>query len=200
MFETQEFLRVKNNEDTPFVFHYNSRRYQVAANGEAFVPFEAVATRLGDPRSQSHGVFFKPDAGGPSIGIPPRLEEVARLQLKWGHLAADHALDPRTLLERMPNVEVFTLDNQRVVLPAEDPDCIQETMPLDVTIQSNDVNVRMAQLERELATLRLMAEDSKAAAANATEQASPDEIPEDGGDGQVIPIVNKGKTSLPPPG
>lgn len=190
-FDVQEFVRVENLDDKPLTLGFHNRRYVIKPGSDGFVPLEAVCIMFGDPRSQLHGVRFTPDEGGEAIGIPPRQEIINRLELLWGHLGANTADEIEkhghvlTLRERMPNVKVYTTDGTELTLPADDPNCQEPSMPLSVTVASDDLSVRMAQLERQLSALRAMSDRAEAQVVAETEEPSAleSDIKEDGDDG-----------------
>lgn len=155
--EYDSLLRVRNNDDKTWVFAWNSERFMVPPSQERLVPFAAVVAYLGDPRSQMNPSSFTPEGGGTSITIPDRPSEIRRLNTLYG-VYTDGANDPSyldgqegvTLMDRLPKVEVFNLNDEEpeaIIFPADDPNCTN-------FVPDNQDKTQNAMLQRQLEQLR----------------------------------------------
>lgn len=166
-----EFVRVVNKSDNPVTFRWNKREFIARPGRDCFASFEAIKVRLGDPRSMPQKVKRMIDENTTEY-IPSRQDELDRLAIMYGMHGDADPNDMALLSSRMPNVEVFTLDGERLVFPPEDPEC-RQLMPVDDDMGQNEY------LMRQIAQMQNQINAFKAMAANLSPEQSPDSIPTD---------------------
>ncbi len=116
-------VKVVNLDDTPFVGGWNGGKYVIPPRSEAFVPFIATCNWFGHP-----------DAMDVDEGHRFRTEEVNRLRVKYGiyemtTVPEDYPaaiIDPSIIGSDpfdtlTPNLQVWTLEGERLVTVLEDP-------------------------------------------------------------------------------
>ena len=113
------------------------------------VPFDLVRVYFGDPRSVPGVQGRTEDKRG--IGdIPPREHEIRRLACLYGLYEANAPLLPQAV----PNVSIFTADDDEVICPATDPEG-EHIYGYDHTaVEVNDPATRFEQLEAEMRMIK----------------------------------------------
>lgn len=113
---TDDFVRCVNKGSDNMIFTWGGKDYLVRGNSEAFVPFQAMATRFGHPQS---GVAVNGH-------LPSRDYELRRLEGQFGVSSFLSRSTGKTVLElmqeRMPPVEFYQLDGTRIVTVMDDPE------------------------------------------------------------------------------
>ena len=117
----------------PLQLSWNSRPYQVDEHSETFLPFDCAKSYFGDPRSVEGVIRIKDDLGNDMI-IADRAAEVRRLQTFWQNAAmatnnakfreyipGDRSYLNDGISDLLPNIEVYTLSGQRVLMVTDDP-------------------------------------------------------------------------------
>lgn len=147
-------LRVTNHSDERVVFMFNSQRFIVPPQGEAYISFDAVIRSMGDPRSGLQQQKIEVEGGMP-VFIPSRQQELQRLSTLYGCYTetvdapcAVEGSHGKSLLQMLPNITATNIDDQDpIVFPAQDPDCTQfAPISTDTT--------QMAVMQRQLEKLR----------------------------------------------
>ncbi len=112
---TDDFVRCVNKTEDNLIFTWAAKDYLVRAHSEAFVPFQAMATRFGHPQQ---GVV-------PNGQTPNREYELRRLEGQFGissFMSRDTGKSVLELmLERMPDIEFYQLDGTRIITVMDDP-------------------------------------------------------------------------------
>lgn len=157
----------------PLRLKWDSREYVISQGESRPVPFDAVKRYFGDPRSSDKPQVIH-DEYGVYNQVADRFSELALLQQLW--LSSDFGTnqvkfreivpDDRTqfaagISDRIPKVEVFTLEGERIYTVVDDPygDRVIAATPTrsDAAYQA-DVNLRLADkldaMEKEMEMLR----------------------------------------------
>ena len=140
-------LEVNHNTD-PFTIMWDSKPYVLEPGKPAFVPFEAVMTAFGDPRSGANMASVR-DVAGNVMFVLDRATEVRRLQTLYDNQfgAADQIL-------YAPQAKVEDLDGNEVKTVLDDP--TGETVtPVTTTIL--DREELLAQLQRQQRMIETLA-------------------------------------------
>jgi hypothetical protein len=107
-----EVFRIRNMADTEFKGMYNGNVYKALAGSETIVPVEAAILWFGNPHAR--------DIDARRLD---RTAEFKRLRVKYG--AYDNLDDPNGVTPMWesvkPQVEVYTLDGDRVITVVDDP-------------------------------------------------------------------------------
>jgi hypothetical protein len=140
--ELGETLKVINRGRSTLRFMWNSRVYVIPpAGGEQYMPFDAVKLYCGDPRCTSAVRTIRDSIGIVSF-LPDRATEVRRLRLLYmapfgeymsaedvGGIFDDRADKVETPGQfeafqnvRIPQVEVYNIQGQRVITLLDDPE------------------------------------------------------------------------------
>lgn len=107
-----------NAERDSVIWTFNSREYLLKKGKPTFVPVMAAILYCGDPRSGSNITTIREPGGQATGWIPDRKTEVARLRLLHG--AVDNSY-PRFDDLAIPEVEIYSLDDERVLTVLDDP-------------------------------------------------------------------------------
>lgn len=185
--EYDSLCQVNNNGDTPVRFSLHSQRFNVPARGVAYVPFDAIVNRLGDPRSGPQAVIIPPqEPGQRTKRIPSRNDELKRLAAKYGvYDTTDKSLllfrelkdENDTRANLMPNVTVTNInEDEPFVFPLDDPHCEMFTPPAGDTSQ---LAIIQRQLEKQRRVIAMLEQQANAGKVAATVNVSADEIEED---------------------
>lgn len=133
-----DFLLVKNNSDKKLSLGWNSRDYSIDPGNQQPVPMEAVVNAFGDPRSSDvvrTVRFGGPDS--PPAFIADRESEVRRLRCRWGILdGPENTFENAEGEVKVPEVEVYTLDGERVNTVIDDPSG-EKNAPSTITQATN---------------------------------------------------------------
>lgn len=110
-----DVVQVTNNDDTPLVLEYDSRRHVIQPHETRPVPFECANVYFGDPRS-SGMIASKRDNVGRVQFIPDRATEVRRLRTLY-----DNQMGDERFILNHPNVTVKDYDGHPVLTVLDDP-------------------------------------------------------------------------------
>lgn len=153
-------VRVRNIGSTPFVGKYDGATFRIVPGSEGFVPFAASCLWFGHPAAMDLDDRNR-----------HRTAEVERLRVRYGVYEADKVKDvpgikdvaghpdlgntADAFLTLTPDVEVFTVDGDRIITVIEDPDGNHVTPELitSATHQRDQLTIeemrgRMAEMER----------------------------------------------------
>lgn len=126
-----DFLKVTNRGRETYTFLWNRKGWVLEPGESKFVLFEALVDKLGDPRSMDDEVQRFNDGQGNEGVVMHRAFEIERLHTRYGvqgsHIddTVDSAGKPvKGLLSKTPEVEIETLNGERVVFPATRPDML----------------------------------------------------------------------------
>lgn len=127
-------LRVHNFGPARELFEWNNQKFYVpaakttksgdVAPGEAYVSFDAVVNRLGDPRSQQGDAVIRNDDGSVRVRVVARESELRRLHIMYGTYSENHG----DLIPLIPNIRAWNMDDdpddsEPIIFPVEDPHC-----------------------------------------------------------------------------
>jgi len=185
-------LRVRNFDlNTRQEFQYANQKFLVppakksgkdVIPGEAYVSFDAVRLKMGDPRTGLSEGVIRNDDGTVSVRTEARSKELWRLHNLYGTYSEDHDI----LKERAPKIKAWNMDDDPdesdpIIFPVDDPYC-QQFAP-EETDQS-----QMAIMQRQLDKLRrtqLLLEQQLAATQSGRQVVSDETVDED--DGEIHP-------------
>ena len=146
-----DVLEVRNEDRLPVTFRWNRRATVIQPGEVGFVPFEALANQLGDPRSVEGDRIAYSDADGNRGLIPERYEDLTRLFAMYG--IEQERIDD--LPDRAPRVAVKTMQGVPVQFPAQNPTMLPFPTPqLDPRAVRSDVTRSLDQLGAENTELR----------------------------------------------
>jgi hypothetical protein len=136
---SDQMVRLVNKSDTDFKDMYNSVTYRVPAGSDGFAPFDAACLWFGDPSSQD---LSARDRG--------RTDEYERLRVRYGVYADEHRFDGA-----LPDIEVYTLDGDRVTMVREDPtgELGQVANPFTATSNADPLAARMNAMQDQMTRL-----------------------------------------------
>lgn len=138
-----DMLQVHNDGTTPFLFRWARKAYMCNPGQTAFVPFEACANQLGDPRSVE-GEMVKFDDGQGNRGVVmTRYEEICRLFAMY----AVQEENIQELVDKGPKLSVTTMTGQKVNFPIHLPDML--SFPVN-KVDSRAVNSDVARMHQNL--------------------------------------------------
>lgn len=115
-------VRVINKGSKKMVIGWNNRYYTLLSGKDSHVPIEAVINAFGDPRAGGNAAYLRPEDGGTGM-VPDRASEIRRLAQLYGietQELKDHASGDRESIRPIPEVEVFTLNGERLYTVLED--------------------------------------------------------------------------------
>lgn len=151
----EDLVVVVLHEPTPFIMQWDSKRYVLKPETEAYVPFPAACLYFGDPRS-SELVIGPKNRRAFQAWIPDRRTEVRRLRALYGILKGNvTTLDPCPETDnRPPRVTMRTLSGEELVPVVMDPFGASVT-PVTKSVNENDTLLsRIEKYEREMAAMR----------------------------------------------
>lgn len=136
MFMTGDMVRIVSHEPSPFKLVYGKKQFNIRPGKDVFIPFELLCKDFGDPRTQSEK-FKIPVDGMHAAYISSRHDEISRLSVKYGvydpnNLDGYDGPDPLNqtnivhfpgIRERMKDIEAFSLEGDKILLPCDDPNC-----------------------------------------------------------------------------
>lgn len=138
-----DMLQVHNDGTVPFLFRWARKAYLVNPGADQFVPFEACANQLGDPRSID-GEMVKFDDGQGNKGIVlTRYEEICRLFAMY----AIREESIQDLVDAAPKLSIHTMTGVRVNFPIHIPDML--SFPVN-KVDSRAVNSDVARMYQNL--------------------------------------------------
>src|SRR5215831_4025841 len=150
-------VKVTNEHPTRFFRGFwDLAEYVIPPGGTEFMPFEAMKLFFGDPRAVDQ-VRSSRDSKGLVAFLPDRAGEVRRLRLLYDHGFGDYTgkEGPDVVWEadKIPQVRVTTLKNERVFTVLDDPQGTT-VLPAATTISQDaelkDVVRQQGQLIRSL--------------------------------------------------
>jgi len=128
-----DILAVKNTDDVTWEFRWDRRRYPIRPQETGYVPFPAVAMRMGDPRSMENEVVkYNTEDGQRGICVT-RHEELTRLCGLYGvfedpiNYPGINKID--LLVDYAPKMEVTTMEGDPVIFPVQQPDMVAFPVP-----------------------------------------------------------------------
>lgn len=151
-------LKVENVDEVTHLFSWNGQAFPIRAGQTSLVSFDALVVALGDPRSGPQPTAIIPEAGGVSIQIPARRDEIKRLNTYYG-VYTEGVNDPSyldgqegvTLADRLPKVKVYSLDPEDgedpIIFPCDDPTC-------DRFVQADGDKSQVGIMQRQLEAMR----------------------------------------------
>lgn len=135
----QRGARIKNVGDEPYTDSYDGVKFHIAAGSDQFVPFDAAALWLGDPRLYDTGP-----------GANHRTDEYTRIAFRMGCVEAD--MDE--FEQNKPRLEVYSPDGDtRYMMVADDPTGPGQNIFESDTQDMSDPEVRIRLLEERLREL-----------------------------------------------
>lgn len=201
--ELGETLRVVSKDTATLRFQWNSRVHILPPGGEVYMPFDAVKLYCGDPRATSLVRTLRDSIGIVSF-LPDRETEVRRLRLLYmapfgEYMAAESAggifqaakpSAPGPLGSsafegvRVPQVEVYNIQGQRVVTVLDDPEGTTVMMTQQTQSESAALQVAFAQQQQLINVMaqRLGMDPATGSLLNAP-NVTGEEEPADGEDG-----------------
>lgn len=146
-----DVVRVRNDDNKTVTLGWDSQEWNIEPNEESIVPFPAIVTALGDPRSARGEVIKFSDGRGNRGLIPERYDELRRLMALYGvrneniddeserahQMASRPMTEDCSLVSRVPKLTVHTQKGTRIVFPAQVPDMI----PMPVAEPENRAGV-----------------------------------------------------------
>jgi|SRR5215831_15772138 len=183
-----DFVRIHNNEDRVVNFPYGSRDYLVRPQSDAMVPFDAALYWLGDPRSLREKYVIV-GQNGEKEWIESREYYLQTLSVRYGtydggNISGKDGFDQEGnpvwfpgIKERMPNVSVYTLENDPIIFPADDPFCHFALPPDEQATAAGAMAKRIHDLENQLLGLKQLLDESQN---KETEEATIHDIKTDG--------------------
>lgn len=165
------------DDETPYTFMWDSRPYRAEVGKETFVPFEAVAVALGDPRSSGSVASIRDEAGNVSF-VVDRETELRRLKVLY-----DNELDDDDLPYFAPKFKVTDLEGEEVKTVLDDP-AGDSVVVAQTTIMDRDQ--LMQQIQRQQRLIEQLADeqnielpsDEPEPESSTTEPDAFDEVPE----------------------
>lgn len=139
------------DSEEPFSFMWDSRVYSATPGKEAFVPFEAVAVAMGDPRSGEAVASIRDEAGN-VLFVIDRATELRRLVVLY-----DNEMDDQnTLPLYAPQATVADLEGNEVKTVLHDPGG-ESVTPVQTTLLDRDQ--LMAQIQRQQRMIEQLAQE-----------------------------------------
>lgn len=143
-FVKQKDGSVQFNDEDPFTFQWDSRAYPAAVGKETFVPFEAVAVAMGDPRS-AETVASVRDEGGNVSFVVDRATELRRLIVLYDNEMDDNNEGPMYA----PDASVTDLEGEPIKTVLDDP-AGESVTPVQTTILDRDQLMQQIQRQQRL--------------------------------------------------
>ncbi len=160
--------KVENLSDQPLILGWHSRFTTIKPKSIGFAPCDAVHAVYGDPRSGLDRQVIREN--GEIQIVPARVEEIKRLGIRYAAGSAWHETsngkeyisksDPdAALIRNSPTfieVDVTTLEGDKVILPVYDPEC-KSLSPTEHNIDDAEMMRReLEQMRRRTAALEQM--------------------------------------------
>lgn len=183
--EYDSLLKVTNNRKEIVIFMWAKSKYICPPEGTIFVPFDAVVSKLGDPRSGPTEAEIKLE-GGSVLRVPARSAEMKRLAVSTGVF---NPRDVEAIIAKLPDVTVTNMDSDEpIVFPAVDPECA-EFVP--VSQNKSEIAAMQRQLDKQRRTLALLEQQLKARKVGPTPSTIPaEDVEEDTPDNSPQRIIN----------
>lgn len=140
-------LVVHNKSDVQVTLGWNNHFVTIPPGQSRTATFDAVANFFGDPRAVDDMHSEVNDAGVRSW-IPDRKSEVRRLQCKWGN---NFGMDESKIFA--PEVEVTTLEGERIWTVVEDPEGVHVNPKLIAIENQQDLETQINRMQKQLDTL-----------------------------------------------
>lgn len=119
-----DILKVTNIGRKLFRGQWDLVDYVIPPGGTDFMPFEAMKLFFGDPRSTNQ-VRSMRDSRGITSFLPDRQTEVRRLRLLYSHgfgdFTGNEGSDVVWEQDKIPHIEVRTLNDERIYTVLDDP-------------------------------------------------------------------------------
>lgn len=134
-------VRVRNIGDTDVIFKWNKARYRIPPGADIPVPWPAMVRHMGDPRT-----IDLPNSNNPRD--KQRTYEFQRLANKYGVYSKHQRWN-----ERIPKLEAYTLDGERIITVLDDPFGTQntpETLAAEASMQNETI---IRQMQQQIARL-----------------------------------------------
>lgn len=146
-----DFLQVTNNDVRTWDFKWARKHYPIEPEQTGFVPFEALVSSLGDPRSMDNSLVKFSDGQGNKGIVMDRYTELTRLFAMYA--IENESMDD--LVRKAPKVTVKTLSGQQVRFPSQMPDMLPWPAPMiDDHSISSDTTKMIDAVAAENAELR----------------------------------------------
>lgn len=110
---------------------WDSQRHDLFPGRDAFVPWAAMVSAFGDPRSTDKLQSYRDQHGRVGF-IPDRRTEIRRLRTKYDNMYGDESL-----VAHHPFVEVYELDGTPITTVLDDPQG-RTTIPVEQTAAQQD--------------------------------------------------------------
>jgi hypothetical protein len=140
-------LKVHNKSDEPIKLTWDGRSVTVQPGKVGMATFEQVVNHFGHPAAGTVPTKMFDETGAMHV-VPPRADERARISIKqnW-ELGQPHAGTGLMTLNRVPDVEIYDQDDQRIWTVAEDP--LGEHQMTSTATPFNQTD-QIARMERQL--------------------------------------------------
>lgn len=99
-------VRVTNTGDTPFIDKFDGQKFRVEPHSDTLVPFDAICLWMGNPGARDIDAKRR-----------DRTDEFGRLRVRYGVYEHEHLWETAR-----PHLEVTTLEGERILTVAEDPE------------------------------------------------------------------------------
>lgn len=183
--ELDDTVYVVNKGDEPLTFRWDGREKTIEPGKRALVPGAAAVTALGDWRSMPAPFLgnVTRDPNSPQVQIPSRQQEIQRLGVRYyrdefdkkGNENPDFGSEPEQVAKRMPRVEVYDGDENRLTLPLEDPDCLGAS-PEQMGVP--DADYLKTELRKVMAKMKML--QARIGESEDTAPEAPEGVPVDG--------------------
>lgn len=179
--DSGKMLFIQNNTVRPLtmpngrtpLLKYAKIPYPLGPGEREIVPFDLIALLFGDPRSRNGMVQKFKDSKGSGM-IQSREAELSRISVFWG--VYEQGVD--TLVNVVPDVSVFTLQNQEIIVPCFDPYGDHsygfETGPIDT---QQGAAAQLIELQKQMDQMKEMMEALQNGGDN--DEEIPEDLPHD---------------------
>jgi hypothetical protein len=164
-----EALHCYNGPDRPAVILNPGQQMRVRV--------EWMRDWFGDERSRKDTQVFKPDGeNGERVIIQTREYEVDKLKMRWGGMTyPERWNDPDNEYYCQPQIEVYTLDGERVTTVLDDPEGKGYTNVLRTVDEQRLIDDELDQMRRRIAILEAQKDDGVTTLTDYSE----DDLPKD---------------------
>jgi hypothetical protein len=146
-----EILDTEFDSHSPYTLMWDAKPYKCEVGKTTFVPFEAVANALGDPRSTDNMRSVR-DVSGNTFFILDRATEVRRLRALY-----DNQIGSEEEILYAPQMTVTDLEDNPILTVLDDPtgDSVMPAPPTKL-----DRDQLLAQLERQQRMIETLAKET----------------------------------------
>jgi hypothetical protein len=147
--KTGDIIDIKRDDESPYTLRWDNKPYLCEIGKSTFVPFEAIANALGDPRSGPNVANLR-DVSGNNFFVNDRATEVRRLRTLY-----DNQLGSEGEILYAPEMDVEDLEGASIQTVLNDPEGDSVT-PVETTLLDRDT--LLAQLARQQRMIETLAQ------------------------------------------